>query len=332
MGEKFSYGPTNTVARRETGSFADMSVPPDHLDVDVLDNRYADGTGGWEEIFDYGGTLYHVRLSPSRDGKGIQDDILKRLGNAVDMDDEDGVTEYADQCRALIFPLVEADYLSRSGVETKETVKLQGETIAGTLRPVRHNSILEISTANPVPNIFEDVRAFASDSILQLRELTNDIFEVEIDHDTFCMKTVHRSGSERAFIREISILQHCSHPNIIKLVGLALDSNNDVEAMLLEYVPAANSLREIRRITQLEFEKWQRQIEDAIAYLHSKGYVWGDAKPDNILVRENGDLVLIDFGGGRTSRWVSAEDYETVTGDVDACKKIVEYLREKLVG
>jgi serine/threonine protein kinase len=309
-----------------------MGVPVDYLDVDILDNRYTNGTGAWEEIFDYGGTLYHVRLSPSRDGKGIQDDILKKLGNAVDIDDEDGVTECADQCRALIFPLVEADYSSRSGVETKQTVKLQGETVAGTLRPVQHNSILEISVTNPVSNIFEGVLTFASDSISQLGELTNDIFKVEIDRDIFCMKTIHRSGNERDFIREISILQHCSHPNIIKLVGLVLDSNSDVEAILLEYVPAAKSLREIPRITQLEFEKWQRQIEDALGYLHSKGFVWGDAKPDNILVRENQDLVLIDFGGGRTSRWVSPEDYETVRGDVEACKKIVKYMRGKLEG
>jgi serine/threonine protein kinase len=279
-----------------------MPVPVDYLDVEVLDNRYTNGTGGWEEIFDYGGMLYHVRLSPSRDGEGIQDDILKKLGNAVDMDDEDGVTECADQCRSLIFPLVEADYSSRFGVETKQTVKIQGETLAGTLRPVQHNSILEISVTNSVTNVFEGVRTFARDSISLLEELTNDIFKVEIDRHIFCMKTVHRSGNERDFIREISILQHCSHSNIIKLVGLVLDSKNNVEAMLLEYVPAAKSLREIPRITQVEFERWQRQVEGALAYLHSKGIVWGDAKPDNILVRENRDLVLIDFGGGRTSR------------------------------
>ena len=101
--------------------------------------------------------------------------------------------------------------------------------------------------------------------------------------------------------------------------------------MLLEYVPAAKSLWEIQGITQLKFEKWQCQIEDALAYRHSSGYGWGDAKP-NILVRENGDLVLSDFSGGRTSRWLSADDYETVTGDVKSCKKIVEYLEAKLVG
>jgi serine/threonine protein kinase len=308
-----------------------MRAPVDYLDVYVLDNRYANGTGGWEEIFDYGGTVYHVRLSPSRDGKGIQDSLLKKLGNAIDMDEEDEVTEYADECRALIFPLVEAHYSSRCDVEPGLIVKLQGETVDGTLRPVQHQSTLEISVTNSVTNTFDGVRTFAKEAILRVKELTNDIFKVEIDGHFFCMKTVHRSGNQRDFIREVSILRHCSHPNIIKLTGLVLDSNNDVEAMLLEYVPTAKSLREIDGITQLEFETWQRQIENALEYLHSEGLVWGDAKPDNILVRDNRDVVLIDFGGGRTSRWVSSDDYETFRGDAEAGRKIVEYMRGKLV-
>jgi Ser/Thr protein kinase RdoA (MazF antagonist) len=50
-------------------------------------------------------------------------------------------------------------------------------------------------------------------------------------------------------------------------------------------------------------------MKEGIGYLHNKGRVWGDAKPDNVLIRENGDVVLIDFGGGFTLGWVACIAY-----------------------
>jgi serine/threonine protein kinase len=81
------------------------------------------------------------------------------------------------------------------------------------------------------------------------------------------MKTVHRTANESDFIREVSILQHCSHPYIITLLGLVTDYDANVEGMLIEYIPNAVSLREREQITVEEFEKWKEQIKKAIDYL-----------------------------------------------------------------
>ena len=37
----------------------------------------------------------------------------------------------------------------------------------------------------------------------------------------------------------------------------------------------------------------------------------GAAKPDNILLRDSGDMVLIDFGGGATCCWVDQKNHES---------------------
>jgi serine/threonine protein kinase len=87
-------------------------------------------------------------------------------------------------------------------------------------------------------------------------------------------------------------------------MGLVINDENNIKALLMEYIPNAESLREKKGIDNLELIRWTRQMKEAIDYLHHQGCVWGDVKPDNVLIRENGDIVLIDFGGGATSGWV----------------------------
>ena len=43
--------------------------------------------------------------------------------------------------------------------------------------------------------------------------------------------------------------------------------------------------------------KWCRQTAEAICYIHEKGVIHSDLRPDNFLVDANMDLRLCDFGG-----------------------------------
>src|SRR5437762_7171886 len=91
---------------------------PAWLNVRVVNGRYLQGKPGeWEELFDYGGIRYHTCLSPSSDGKGIQDEILLSLGKACEEYDDDNIDDYADECRRMIWSLVALDYASRSESE-----------------------------------------------------------------------------------------------------------------------------------------------------------------------------------------------------------------------
>ena len=63
-----------------------------------------------------------------------------------------------------------------------------------------------------------------------------------------------------------------------------------------------------------------------MAALHEAGIVWGDTKPDNILVDVYGDAWLIDFGGGRTEGWVDPDKAETVDGDLQGLERILKFI------
>ncbi len=55
------------------------------------------------------------------------------------------------------------------------------------------------------------------------------------------------------------------------------------------------------------------------------GVVWGDGKASNVVVDEKDDAWLTDFGG-YTEGWVDKELADTVEGDEQAVKKIIEFL------
>jgi Ser/Thr protein kinase RdoA (MazF antagonist) len=57
--------------------------------------------------------------------------------------------------------------------------------------------------------------------------------------------------------------------------------------------------------------------------------VWGDARPDNILVRKDGDLVLVDFAGGAMDRWVDWKVMNTLEGDLQASPRIEGFILGK---
>ncbi|KAK2668010.1 hypothetical protein RAB80_017201 [Fusarium oxysporum f. sp. vasinfectum] len=52
-----------------------------------------------------------------------------------------------------------------------------------------------------------------------------------------------------------------------------------------------------------------------VHWLHEEGIVWGDAKPDNVLIDKDENAWIIDFGGSYTPGWVDEDKAETFEGD-----------------
>jgi hypothetical protein len=72
--------------------------------------------------------------------------------------------------------------------------------------------------------------------------------------------------------------------------------------------------------------KWISQIRQTVDKLHSEEIVWGDVKPDNILVDNSNNLWLIDFGGSFTYGWVDVDKAETIEGDCQGMERIIQFL------
>jgi len=114
-------------------------------------------------------------------------------------------------------------------------------------------------------------------------------------------------------IREARILAMLSHPNIIKVYDVGMYEGRPFLAM--EYVDGIDGARFIREATD-----WESVVRvyiaagRGLAAAHAQGVVHGDFKPGNILMGNDGIVLVADFGKGQIIaeglRWeMGTEEY-----------------------
>jgi serine/threonine-protein kinase PpkA len=102
-------------------------------------------------------------------------------------------------------------------------------------------------------------------------------------------------AGDGALMREFAIAQGLDSPHVVQVHGCGEADGWGWLAM--EHLPGGN----LRRLvghgnTAAEALVLLRQAAEAVAQLHRRGLVHRDVKPDNLLLRATGELVLADFG------------------------------------
>ncbi|KAL5018480.1 hypothetical protein ScPMuIL_004202, partial [Solemya velum] len=96
---------------------------------------------------------------------------------------------------------------------------------------------------------------------------------------------------------EIEAMKHLCHQHICKLYQII--ETDTKFYMILEYCPEGELFDYIvskDRLEENEARIFFRQIVAAVAYIHEMGYAHRDLKPENLLLDEDQNLKLIDFG------------------------------------
>jgi serine/threonine-protein kinase len=104
-------------------------------------------------------------------------------------------------------------------------------------------------------------------------------------------------GLAERFAREREILASLEHPHIARLYDAGLDPHGR-PYMALEYVEGL-PIDEFCKKRALPVEGKLRlllQVADAVAFAHSRLVIHRDLKPGNILVTDDGQVRLLDFG------------------------------------
>ncbi|WP_315071073.1 protein kinase family protein [uncultured Clostridium sp.] len=113
---------------------------------------------------------------------------------------------------------------------------------------------------------------------------------------------------------EEKILQDLNYPNFPKFISKFKDE--DREGYILEYVEG-KVIQDLLAREQYEFSKNEiykigSQLVDLVEILHNNNIVHRDIRPTNVILKENEDIALIDFGLARIiddKRYVKDVDY-----------------------
>ena len=98
------------------------------------------------------------------------------------------------------------------------------------------------------------------------------------------------------FVQEAQRAAQVSHPNVATV--LDVNASGPQPYMVMEFVEGV-PLTRLAPLPVADAVESIRQATDALGFLHRNQLVHGDVKPENLLVRQDGRVKLVDFGIAR---------------------------------
>ena len=99
------------------------------------------------------------------------------------------------------------------------------------------------------------------------------------------------------FEREAQAATTLAHPNIVEIYDVGEYKNHHY--IVMEYV-AGKTLKKVIRdrapLLNLEAVDTMKQLTSAVAEAHKRGIIHRDIKPQNVIVKSDGSLKILDFG------------------------------------
>ncbi|KAK9079926.1 hypothetical protein SSX86_001601 [Deinandra increscens subsp. villosa] len=115
----------------------------------------------------------------------------------------------------------------------------------------------------------------------------------------FALKSVEKSHKSKV-LQEVRILHSLDHPNVLKFHAWYETSAH--LWLILEYCVGGDLrtlLKQDSKLPEDSVHDLARDLVRGLRFLHSKGIIYCDLKPSNILLDENGRTKLCDFGLSR---------------------------------
>jgi eukaryotic-like serine/threonine-protein kinase len=113
-------------------------------------------------------------------------------------------------------------------------------------------------------------------------------------------RSLRDEESDRQLLaREYAALSAIYHPCIVEIYDYGVHANREYLAM--EYFPRGDLKARIQQgIAPPDALRYLTEIAQALKVVHTAGLLHRDLKPPNVMLRESGEIVLIDFGLART--------------------------------
>ncbi|HEY4389233.1 MAG TPA: serine/threonine-protein kinase, partial [Ktedonobacteraceae bacterium] len=124
--------------------------------------------------------------------------------------------------------------------------------------------------------------------------------EQRVSGERVAIKLLHAGvGSARKarFSAEAALHVRLRHPHII--AARSYEEQGHTPFLVLEYAACGTMRKYVPAGTRLPLSSVVsivKQVASALHYLHERGIVHRDVKPENLLIQEDGQVMLSDFG------------------------------------
>jgi len=108
--------------------------------------------------------------------------------------------------------------------------------------------------------------------------------------------------TENSFLKEVKVMKHLSHQNVVKFLGILFKEDKRL-SIVSEFVERG-TLSSVLQNQEMKLSwttrlKMTSDISSGMSYLHSMSIVHRDLNTSNCFVKENGTVVVADFGLAR---------------------------------
>ena len=161
---------------------------------------------------------------------------------------------------------------------------------------------------------FRFIEKIASRGMCKVYKLEQVSLEREVVLKVLLERYCKNPIFSQRFSREAKILASLSHPNLITVYDYG--EEKEMQYILMEYINGL-TLRNYMRKYELNLEtimKIMFEVSKGLQYLHQKKLVHRDLKPSNIMISEDGEVRIIDFGLAKSTRNIHGSC--TILGEV----------------
>ena len=224
---------------------------------------------------------------------------LARLNEVPDLPRFMVIAEDGDELTAVqSMRLGAVDYLPRRLITPEllsAGIKLCLEHQAGRDSDIEAEGDAVVSRASILPQELIP-RYTLLDTIGESPRATVYLASSEAMNRNVALKVSNRSETDEAqFSREYAAIGAMRHPSVVDIYDYGVFDGREYIAM--EYFPCGDLKARLQNpITEGEAVDYLRRIAMALSVIHGEGILHRDLKPPNIMLREDGQVVLIDFG------------------------------------
>ncbi len=144
--------------------------------------------------------------------------------------------------------------------------------------------------------------------------------EDEMVGETVILKFMHpeltaEDSSRERFLREVRYSRKISHPNVIRIHDMLFKDN--LSAISMEYFESKGLdeyLRELKRFDPGPGLEILLQVANGMAAAHKQDVIHRDLKPSNVLMDDQGEVKIVDFGIASANS--NADSTLTKTGSI----------------